>query len=242
MIKATVPKDFYPPIRSTYYIIRRRLFEKIQQYSSELHGNLLDFGCGAKPYQALFKNSTGYTGLDFAGEGHSHENENIDVYYDGITIPFNNETFDAVFSAEVFEHVFNLEQILPEINRVMKLNGKILITCPFLWPEHEVPIDYARYTQFALKHLFEKNGFTVILQDKSGDFAATIHQIKLVYLIEKVIPAIPILGKFKFFTSNIRPPLVSFLNIWFLFSKNFLPINKELYLNNILLAEKNKNI
>jgi SAM-dependent methyltransferase len=242
MFNETVPKDFYPPLRSVYYVIRRSLFEKIQQYSSELHGNLLDFGCGAKPYQSLFKNSTTYVGLDFAGEGHSHENENIDVYYDGVKIPFENETFDAVFSAEVFEHVFNLEQILPEINRVMKLHGKILITCPFLWPEHEIPVDFARYTQFALKHLFEKNGFTVVVQDKSGDFAAAIHQIKLVYLIEKVIPSIPLLGKLKFFTSNIRPPLVSFLNAWFLFKKRFLPKNNELYLNNILLAEKNKNI
>jgi ubiquinone/menaquinone biosynthesis C-methylase UbiE len=119
----------------------------------------LDFGCGCKPYESLFSNASQYTGLDFESEGHPYANEKIDLFYDGKSIPFKNAHFDAVFSSEVFEHVFNLEEIIPELNRVMKKGGKILVTCPFVWNEHEVPIDYARYTLFALNHLFEKKRF-----------------------------------------------------------------------------------
>lgn len=233
-----VSSEFNPPIRSIYYVIRRELLKKVMKYSPELKGNLLDFGCGAKPYQALFTNATTYTGLDFNGEGHSHENESIDVFYDGINIPFPSSTFDAVFSSEVFEHVFNLETILPEINRVMKSGGKILITCPFVWPEHEVPIDYARYTRFALKSLLNRNGFEIIKEDKAGDFLAVLHQIKMVYLFEKFIPGIPFLGKLKFFTSNIRPILAPLMNVCYLIKKKLYPANQDLYLNNIILAQK----
>jgi ubiquinone/menaquinone biosynthesis C-methylase UbiE len=83
-------------------------------------------------------------------------NEQIDVFYDGRKIPFEDEYFDAVFSTEVFEHIFNLEEILKEINRVMKVSGKILITCPFAICEHEVPNDFARYSSYAINIFLKK--------------------------------------------------------------------------------------
>ena len=120
----------------------------------------------------------------------------------------------------------------------MKKKGKILITCPFVWNEHEVPIDYARYTQFALKHLFEKNGFEILVQDKSGDFTMAVYQMKMVYFNEHFIPAIPLLGKLKVFRTNIPPIINPILNLWFSFWHWVLPKRKSLYLNNILLAKK----
>ena len=234
----TVPKNFRPSITSAFYFIRNALYNKILQLAPELDGKLLDFGCGSKPYESLFTNVSQYIGLDYESEGHTHASEKIDVMYDGKTIPFPDEHFDSAFSSEVFEHVFNLDEIIPEIKRVMKKKGKILITCPFVWNEHEVPIDYARYTQFALKHLFEKNGFEILVQDKSGDFTMAVYQMKMVYFNEHFIPAIPLLGKLKVFRTNIPPIINPILNLWFSFWHWVLPKRKSLYLNNILLAKK----
>jgi hypothetical protein len=39
-----------------------------------------------KAYQHLFVNAKKYVGLDMENEGHSHEKEDVDVYYDGKTI------------------------------------------------------------------------------------------------------------------------------------------------------------
>lgn len=234
-----VPKSFRPGLSHPYYFIRRALYKKIKQYAPELEGRIMDFGCGSKPYQSLFINATEYIGVDFAGEGHSHVNETIDVLYDGKTIPFPAEYFDAVFSSEVFEHIFNLEEILPEIARVMKKNGKLLLTCPFVWHEHEIPADYARYTQFALQHLLEKNGFTISAADKSGDFLTAIHQMRVLYFNEHFIPAVPLLGKWKFFRTNIPPLINPLLNGWFSFKNWLLPRRRDLYLNNVVLAKKN---
>ena len=233
-----VSKKFKIGLTYPFYFIRRELYIKIRQFAPELKGRLLDFGCGSKPYQSLFTNTSQYIGLDYESEGHSHEKEQIDVLYDGKTIPFPDESFDSVFSSEVFEHIFNLEEIVPEIKRVMKKGGKILITCPFVWNEHEVPVDYARYTQFALKHLFEKNGFEILVQDKSGDFTMSIYQMKMVYFNEHFIPSFPLLGKLKFFRVNIPPLINPILNTWFSFWHWVLPKRKDWYLNNILLAVK----
>ena len=238
---SNIAKSFNPPLRNPYYFIRRELLKKISFYAPQLSGKLLDFGCGEKPYKSLFNNATEYIGLDFENEGHSHKNEQIDFFYDGKKIPFNDESFDSVFASEVFEHIFNLHEILPELNRVLKLKGKMLITCPFVWNEHEIPHDYARYTRFALKDLLEKSGFEIIKIDKSGDFSMTLHQMKMVYLSEHILQAIPIIGKIKFISSNIRPIVIFLKNGYFLLKHKIMPKRYDFYLNNIILVAKVKN-
>ena len=233
-----IPKGFNPPLRSPYYFIRIELLKKVAEYATQLQGKLLDFGCGQKPYKSLFTNVSEYIGLDFENEGHSHQNEQIDFFYDGKTIPFDNETFDSIFTSEVFEHVFNLHEILLELNRVLKPKGKILITCPFVWNEHEVPHDYARYTQFALKDILEKNDFKIIKLDKSGDFATALHQMRMVYLSEHRINTFPLFGKIKFISTNIRPLIIFLNNLYFQIKRPLFPKRLDFYLNNVVLAEK----
>lgn len=237
-MQPNIPKNFNPSLSSPYYFIRKFLLKKIAEYSKHLQGNLLDFGCGTKPYKSLFNHVNSYTGIDFENPGHSHANEQIDVFYDGKKIPFADNEFDSVLSSEVFEHIFNLEEVVVELHRVLKPGGKMLITCPFVWNEHEVPHDYARYTQFALKNLLERNGFKVLIADKSGDFATTLHQMKMVYISEHFLQSIFIIGKLKFITSNIRSPLMFLCNGTFLLCHKLLPKRKDLYLNNIFIVEK----
>ena len=63
--------------------------------------------------------------------------------------------------------MFNLPDLLMEINRVTKRDGYLLLSVPFAWAEHEIPYDFARYTSFALTHLLEKNGYRVLELHKS---------------------------------------------------------------------------
>ena len=233
-----VPKDFNPPVSHPLYFIRKGLYNKISLYSPQLQGRLMDFGCGAKPYQSLFTNVSEYIGLDYASEGHSHEDENVDVFYDGITIPFENESFDSVFSSEVFEHVFSLQQILPEIARVTKKGGKLLITCPFAWEEHEIPVDYARYTRFALQDMLERNGFEIKITDKNGNFMRALHQLFIVYINDFWLHKVWGLSRIPLFKKIVRQLLVPFLNYAFLLVEPLWPKSDKLYLNTIIMAEK----
>lgn len=153
-----VSKEFNPSLFHPYYFIRSRLLRSVKEHAGNLNGRLLDFGCGSKPYKKFFIVNE-YIGVDFVNEGHPHDNEQIDVYYDGKTIPFPDNSFDSILCSEVFEHIFNLPQILVELNRVLKHGGRILITCPFVWKEHELPHDYARYTLFCVKRFIEKKRF-----------------------------------------------------------------------------------
>ncbi|MBS1600055.1 MAG: class I SAM-dependent methyltransferase [Bacteroidetes bacterium] len=229
-----INKEFSPSLIYPTYFIRHGLKQAIYKFSSQMTGRLLDFGCGSKPYKSFFKVDE-YVGVDFQNEGHPHDNEQIDFFYDGKALPFPNEYFDCVLCSEVFEHIFNLEEVLKEINRVLKKDGKILITCPFVWNEHEIPFDYARYTLFALKDILERNNFCIVEFEKSGNFVTTLTQLWVLYfsiLLQDRWRKIIILRWFYKITFVLFPNVIGlFLNI-------ILPNNKTLYLNNIVLAKK----
>ena len=153
-----------------FYLIRRNLYNNISDMSGKVVGKVLDFGCGSKPYTDLFTNCVEYIGCDIKNSGHDHVNETIDVYYDGDTLPFKDAEFDYIFSSEVFEHIFNLEHMLQELNRVLKQGGEMLVTVPFVWNEHEIPYDFGRYTSFGIVDMLKRNGFEIIEQRKSTKY------------------------------------------------------------------------
>ena len=109
-----IQKEFNPGINFPNFLTRNRLLHGIARFSPLLKGKMMDFGCGAKPYQSLFTVDQ-YVGVDYESPGHPHVNEEIDVYYDGLHIPFGNDHFDSVFTSEVFEHIFNPYEIIKEI-------------------------------------------------------------------------------------------------------------------------------
>ena len=233
-----VPYHFNPSLRHPLYWIRKGLYNKINLYSGELSGRLMDFGCGAKPYQSLFTKVTDYVGVDYAGEGHDHTNENIDVYYDGKTLPFSDASFDAIFSSEVFEHIFSLPEILAELHRVLKPGGRMLATCPFAWEEHEIPVDFARYTRFALQDMLQKAGFSVVLFDKNGHTLSALHQLFIVYLHDEWVHRVWFFSRFSLFKKLVRQGLVPVLNGGFWLFEGLMPKSDKFYLNTIMLVEK----
>lgn len=224
--------NFFSVFLNPFFIIRQSLFKAIKKNVCRLNGVMLDFGCGSKPYKSLFNNVETYIGLDIENEGHTHNNEDIDVFYDGKRIPFKNEYFDSLFASEVLEHVFDIDESLKEINRVLKKDALALFTLPFAWNEHEVPNDFGRYTSFGIKHLLEKHNFKILEFKKTGHFAAVIAQYRILYIYELLAPKSKYL-KIIFNLIFIAP----FTIIGFIFS-SIMPRNKSLYFNNVVLVKK----
>ena len=144
-----------------FYLSRRGLYNKLKPLLKDIRGCLLDFGCGDKPYQSLFSSIDDYIGLDIEDRGHDHTTEDINILYDGKIIPFDDNHFDVVFATEVFEHVDNLDEIIIEIKRVLKPNGKLIMTVPFVFMEHEIPFDFRRFSQYGVKQFLTNNKFEI---------------------------------------------------------------------------------
>lgn len=221
---------FYNPL----YFTRRELYKAIEILAPQLSGKLIDVGCGTKPYRNHFLNVKQYIGLDIEVSGNSDPKSMVDIFYNGKTFPFEDQTIDCVFSSEVFEHIFNLEEIIVEIHRILRKDGLLLATCPFLWPEHEVPYDFARYTSFAIQDLLERNGFEVVTFQKTGNFFTAVLQMQALYLYF-FINKIPLVSRL-FFIIFISPIFIFGSAINKILPK-FMK-RKDLYLNNVILAKK----
>lgn len=213
-----------------FYINRKLLAEAIQKVSFRLKGKILDLGCGSKPYKSFFSYEE-YVGVDIENPGHPHTNENVDVFFDGKTLPFKDETFDSCFSTEVFEHVFEIDQTLAEIKRVLKTNGLIIVTTPFVWDEHEAPYDFCRYTSFGLKNVFERNGFEILSYSKLGTFYDLILQLNLIH-------ANRIFGSNKILKYPFLLLLCPLLNLMSIFLNIFPSKMKTIYLGQIIVCAK----
>jgi methionine biosynthesis protein MetW len=46
------------------------------------------------------------------------------------SLPFVDDYFDVVFFGDIIEHLFDAESVLKEIKRVLKPNGRLIISCP----------------------------------------------------------------------------------------------------------------
>lgn len=212
-----------------FFIARRGLAKNIKQLSSEISGKILDVGCGTKPYKDFF-NFIEYIGLEF-DTGIDNEKKSADYYYDGKIFPFQSESFDSVICNQVLEHIFEPEDFLKETFRVLKPKGKLLLTVPFVWDEHEQPFDFARYSSFGLKHLLNRAGFRIIIHKRSVNNISVIFQLLSGYFYK-------ISFKNKFLKWVVMFLIIFPSNLIGIILGKLLPANNDLFLDNIILAEK----
>ncbi|HLY96658.1 MAG TPA: class I SAM-dependent methyltransferase, partial [Sideroxyarcus sp.] len=149
--------------------------------------------------------------------------------------PFQSREFDGIICNQVLEHVFEPDRFLQEMHRVLKPGGQLLLTVPFVWDEHEQPWDYARYSSFGLRSLLERNGFEVVVQEKTNADVRALFQLVNAYLY-KVLWT-------RWSTLNllICAIVMAPFNILGALLHRLLPPNNDLYLDQVVLARKAEN-
>ena len=131
---------------------------------------VLDAGAGEGRYRSDFVH-TRYIGVDLAVGDADWDYHDLDVLSSLIELPFSDGTFEAVLCTQVLEHVTEPQQVLKEIRRALKPGGRLFLTAPQSWHQHQKPHDYYRYTSFGLRYLFEQAGLQVqSIQPMGGYF------------------------------------------------------------------------
>lgn len=213
-----------------FFLARRSLWRAIAQFGGQLPGPLLDVGCGSKPYRSLFPVQT-YIGLDIDTEV-ARRRGVAEAFYDGTRFPFGDGEFRSVLCNQVLEHVFTPEAFLGEIRRVLQPGGRLLLTVPFVWDEHEQPHDFARYSSFGLRALLERHGFRVVQQHKLLDDFSVLVQLTIAYLYKVSRSRSRVLNLL------VGALLFAPLTVLGLLLAVLLPRNPDLFLDQLVLAEK----
>jgi SAM-dependent methyltransferase len=107
----------------------------------------LDIGAQNGPYAAWFPNRVA---LDIRrGAG-------VQVIGDAQALGIGTETFEVVLCTEVLEHLPEPQRAIDETYRVLIPGGTLLITTRFLFPIHDAPHDFYRFTKYGLRHLLRR--------------------------------------------------------------------------------------
>lgn len=156
-------------------LLARELTQEIPQSA---RGDLLDLGCGKAPLYGFYKRFVdSVTCADW--DQSYHGNEFLDVACDLTKeLPFASGSFDTVLMTDVLEHIPTPSHLIGEIYRILRPNGRLLMSTPFMYHLHEEPYDYYRYTEHSLRFLAEQAGYNVLkISSIGGSYSVIIDLI-----------------------------------------------------------------
>lgn len=125
-------------------ITRRNLNAFLEKYATER--KVLDIGAGGSSYGRFFPNRLT---IDIDPK------RKPDIVADAHSLPFKDKEFEFVLCTEVLEHLKNPTKAINEIKRVLKNDGILILTTRFVYPIHDSPRDYWRFTKYGLRELFK---------------------------------------------------------------------------------------
>jgi SAM-dependent methyltransferase len=99
-----------------------------------------------------------YFGLDLNAQGANVISDDICAPDFGTRNASHRESFDVVYSNNVFEHLEAPWLAVENLYGLMKPGGLCITIVPFSQRYHEVPTDYFRYTHTAIPALFRRVG------------------------------------------------------------------------------------
>lgn len=216
-----------------FYFARRGLRAELERHFARLTGDVLDVGCGNKPYRDGVP-AARYVGLD-VDTPFTREVGAADVFYDGRIFPLPDAGFDGVLCSQVLEHVFTPEAFLAEIRRVLRPDGILLLAVPFMWDEHEQPHDFGRYSSFGLRALLARSGFEVLEQRKSVADVRAVAQLASAWLF-KVVHT-----RSKWVNLVTQLTLIAPVNLAGAILRFVTPRSEDFYLDNVVLARRRRD-
>jgi SAM-dependent methyltransferase len=129
-------------------------------------GRVMDLGCGAGDSVEQFRNvnpSVDWVGADIERSPEVASRRRTDapfVVFDGVRLPFDDGSFDAVYCKQVLEHVRSPAPLLAEVARVLSPGGVFCGSTSQLEPFHS--FSTWNYTPYGLKLLLEGCGLTLV--------------------------------------------------------------------------------
>lgn len=112
----------------------------------------LDLGCGTALHRGVLERAGyGYVGVDW-----SHRQ--APLLADAHVLPFDDHTFDLVFTIATFEHLHSPVRAMQEVARVLRPGGLVVGTVAFLEPFHDR--SYFHHTHLGVLDLLAEAGLS----------------------------------------------------------------------------------
>jgi SAM-dependent methyltransferase len=162
----------YTPFHPQWHSFRDEL-ELMNSIGKAARGTLIDIGCANQRLKSYVPIGCKYIALDYYKTASSLYETIPDIYGNAQSLPFTNDCADALTLIEVIEHLPKPDAAFAEAYRVLKVGGELIVTVPFLYPIHDAPYDFQRWTRFGLEEIASHYNFEVREQHYRGQPAET---------------------------------------------------------------------
>lgn len=125
-----------------------------------LRGIVLDVGCAEGLPRKLLSRDAHYIGLDYYSTATEWYGTRPDIFGDAQLLPLADNCVNHALLLDVLEHIPDPKRCLRELHRVLAPGGSLTLQVPFLYPLHDAPLDFHRWTRFGLHRLAETIGFS----------------------------------------------------------------------------------
>ena len=149
------------PLHPQWLVLRHRQ-ETGAWVKAHARGRLLDIGCGNGRLRHELGDGVDYIGIDYPTTVALGYVPTADILADAARLPVATASVDVVTLLDVLEHLPAPERALAEAARVLRTGGRCLIHVPFLYPLHDEPHDFQRWTRHGLERLLAAHGFEVV--------------------------------------------------------------------------------
>ncbi|MCX6717243.1 MAG: class I SAM-dependent methyltransferase [Candidatus Taylorbacteria bacterium] len=136
-------------------------FVKCNAKKIKKNEKIIDIGAGELKYIKYFEHCE-YKSQDFCLGDANWDFSKIDIKSSAYKIPEKDASFDYVLCTQVLEHLEFPEKAFSEFSRLLKNGGKLILTAPLGFGEHQIPYDFFRYTKYGLKSLGKRNNLKLI--------------------------------------------------------------------------------
>jgi SAM-dependent methyltransferase len=136
-------------------------------------GSVLDYGCADMPYRHFFAPDVHYVSADLPGNPRAA----VEISPEGTLGQLPDESFDAVLSTQVLEHVSDPRVYLSECHRLLRPGGRLLLSTHGMMFFHPDPVDYWRWTGAGLQEEIRRAGLEIVRFEGIMGLAATGFQL-----------------------------------------------------------------
>jgi len=160
-------KRILAPLASTplhpQWLVRRARAQLVAYLPTiEPDSLVIDIGCFDRWPVRHLPASCRYIGLDYLETAENWYGTKPDVYGDAAALPFADGSADVVMMFSVLEHLAEPERVLADIRRLLRPAGRLVMQVPFLYPLHDRPRDFGRFTEYGLRRTASATGFELI--------------------------------------------------------------------------------
>lgn len=143
------------------WIAYRLISRSAREVNTLLRGRIVNVGSGSDVDWLLIPDASQHITVDYPETGARLYGAKPHIWGDAQQLPLASNCSDTVLLLEVAEHLPHPDRAFKECARILKPGGRLVVSTPFLYPEHDLPYDYHRWTSAGLEAALTESGLQI---------------------------------------------------------------------------------